>query len=319
MRHIRLNGNPSLDIFKDAEFAQFRQTLDAEMKRLQKLGLGSNRKQAEPLTESDEEIQWQKGCLGDYSPEALVNTMVFMCGLYFALRSGSEHRNLRHKPSQIMLFEPLGQRAYLRYVEDVSKNRQGGLKCRKVKPKVVVHHANVDKPTRCFVRFYKGLCPKDQPDHAFYLTPLKNPKEGCWFSRTALGHNTFRDMVKNICSQARIQGYKTNHSLQTTAATRLYQAGVDEQLVMEKTGHRSLEGVRSYKRTCDDQRVALSDILNRKRPRQDNRQGVEQDKHCTSNTVGDSQNALDLQYSTQSAFSFNLISCGSVNINFHRH
>ena len=32
---------------------------------------------------------------------------------------------------------------------------------------------------------------------------------------------------------------------------------------MERTGHRSIEGVRSYKRTSNDQRRALSDILNR--------------------------------------------------------
>lgn len=31
----------------------------------------------------------------------------------------------------------------------------------------------------------------------------------------------------------------TNHSLRATAATRLYAAGVDEQLIAEKTGHRS--------------------------------------------------------------------------------
>lgn len=39
-------------------------------------------------------------------------------------------------------------------------------------------------------------------------------------------------------------------------------------IVMEQTGHRSLEGVRSYKRTSDQQREALSDILNRKVPRE---------------------------------------------------
>ena len=37
---------------------------------------------------------------------------------------------------------------------------------------------------------------------------------------------------------------------------------MDKQLVMERTGHRSLEGVRSYKRTSDTQQEALSDILN---------------------------------------------------------
>ncbi len=46
---------------------------------------------------------------------------------------------------------------------------------------------------------------------------------------------------------------KQNHSLRATAATRLYEVGVDE-----RTG---LEGVRSYKRTSHQQQV-LSDILN---------------------------------------------------------
>ena len=35
---------------------------------------------------------------------------------------------------------------------------------------------------------------------------------------------------------------------------------------MERTGHRSLEGIRSYKRTSDSQTEAVSDILNSKRP-----------------------------------------------------
>ena len=30
MRHIRLNGNPSMDVFHDPDLAQFRQTLDSE-------------------------------------------------------------------------------------------------------------------------------------------------------------------------------------------------------------------------------------------------------------------------------------------------
>ena len=54
---------------------------------------------------------------------------------------------------------------------------------------------------------------------------------------------------------------KTNHALRATAATRLYQAGVDEQLIMEKTGHRSLEGMSSYKRTNTEQQENISNIL----------------------------------------------------------
>ena len=56
-----------------------------------------------------------------------------------------------------------------------------------------------------------------------------------------------------------LTGFFTNHSLRSTCATRLYAAGVDEQLVMERTGHQ-LNAVRQYKRTCDDQ-ITVSDIV----------------------------------------------------------
>ena len=40
---------PDLDVFKDKAFGEFRRTLDAEMKRLRSLGLGTTVKQAEPI------------------------------------------------------------------------------------------------------------------------------------------------------------------------------------------------------------------------------------------------------------------------------
>ena len=84
MCYLRENGRPSIDFFKDAEFASFQQTLDAEMKRLKSTGLGSKPKQAEPLSEEDEEKLWQAKVLGDHHPQALLNTMIYMNGVYFA-------------------------------------------------------------------------------------------------------------------------------------------------------------------------------------------------------------------------------------------
>ena len=100
------------------------------MKCLQALGVGSKKRQAEPLTEKEKEILWQKGLLGDHSPQALLDTMVFMNGLYFALRSGNEHRNVRFSPCQIEVHDDEGERPYLLYTEDLSKNHPGGLKGR---------------------------------------------------------------------------------------------------------------------------------------------------------------------------------------------
>ena len=55
-------------------------------------------------------------------------------------------------------------------------------------------------------------------------------------------------------------GYYTNHSLRATAATRLYAAGVDEQLIAEKTGHRS-SAIRAYKRTSEEQQQSVSELI----------------------------------------------------------
>lgn len=81
----------------------------------------------------------------------------------------------------------------------------------------------------------------------FYLTPIQNPKSKVWYKVTPVGENTLAKTVKRLCGVAGIQGHKTNHSLRVTAATRVFHEGVDEQLTMERTGHKSLDGVRAYK------------------------------------------------------------------------
>ena len=116
------------------------------MKCLQGKGIGSRKRQAEPLTEEEEETLWSKGVLGDHSPEALLKTMIFMNGLYFALRSGKEHRDLRFNESQISLIQRDGEHSFLEYVEDRSKNRPGGLKGRNISQKVI----HLDVSSGCF-------------------------------------------------------------------------------------------------------------------------------------------------------------------------
>ena len=68
--------------------------------------------------------------------------MLFMNGVYFALRSGDEHCNVRHNLSQIQLIEKPGEQVYMyiQYTEDISKNHPGGLKGRKQSAKVVFHY-----------------------------------------------------------------------------------------------------------------------------------------------------------------------------------
>ena len=63
-------------------------------------------------------------------------------------------------------------------------------------------------------------------------------------------------MVKDICADAGVKGNKSNHSLRATGATELYQAGVPEKVIQERTGHLSLTGLRQYERTSGTSCVA---------------------------------------------------------------
>lgn len=269
-RSIKENDE-AVNIFSDDGFGLFRQVLDGRMKQLKASG-ESVKKSAQVITEEVEDQLWERGVLGDMSPQVLLDTMFYYIGLYFALRGGEEHRRLRHKPCQIVLYEPPVGLRYLKYTEDKSKTNQGGLLHRNRAPKSVTHYENKSNPKRCLVQLFKNYnsrCPSDRPDGAFYLKPLKRPKGNIWYQRSAVGHNILSKMISRIMSSGNISGKYTNHSLRSTATSRLFNAHIDEQLIMARTGHSSTTGVRSYKRASEQLIEETSDVLNGKKRKVD--------------------------------------------------
>lgn len=104
--------------------------------------------------------------------------VVYSVSLYFAIR-GSEHHRIRHTPSQLQLHEPVGHAPYLVYTEDVSNTNQGGLLHRK---KTVVHHAHIENPQRCLIRFYTSSIIV-----TVQLTVLRRPfTSSLWTSRSMI-------------------------------------------------------------------------------------------------------------------------------------
>ena len=80
--HLRFHGKPEIDFFKDAPFVEFRMGLDAEMEHLLRCGVAS-KKSLKKRKFCDTNVFWIK---------LLVDSMLYMCRLYFTLKSREEHR-----------------------------------------------------------------------------------------------------------------------------------------------------------------------------------------------------------------------------------
>ena len=144
---------------------------------------------------------------------------------------------------------------FLRYSEDIgTKTNKGSLKHRKIEAKTVDLYAtvNADHCPLCAIMKYLSVLPKNRTCSAFYLQPRKKYFGKAWYVNIPAGINRLRTAIGEMCQATGLPGHYTNHSLHATMATKLYQNNVDEQMIMEITGHHSL-AVRSYKRTSDCQ------------------------------------------------------------------
>ena len=249
----------SRKLISDEAFADVKYTLDNIMKSRYEASVGQKVHKAEIITEEDEEILWALGILGTSNPQVLLNTLVYMIGLHCALQAGNEHRVLRSIPfdSQFEFVKECSGYVYVRFTEDVGmKTNKGGLKHRKMEPKVVEVYPNASNTDRCPVAIlhkYLSLLPLNRVCKSLYLQPRKKFNSTVWFLDRPVGINTLRDTVKGIYNKAGFPGFYSNHSLLSTSATRMYRGGVKEQVIQEITGHRSL-AVCSYKHTSQVQR-----------------------------------------------------------------
>ena len=60
-RFLRENGSPDINFFSSSSYDIIKKTLDAEMKDLRRSGLGTCRKQADPISSDTEKLLWDKG------------------------------------------------------------------------------------------------------------------------------------------------------------------------------------------------------------------------------------------------------------------
>ena len=67
-------------------------------------------------------------------------------------------------------------------------------------------------------------------------------------------------VIAKLCHAGGLEGRYSNHSLQSTAVTQLYDQKMDEQQIVEVTGHKSIV-IRNYKRTSMQKQKEVLDVL----------------------------------------------------------
>ena len=252
------------------DFCELRNVLDNVMKERARRNIGMVKRQANVIPLDFESKLWEKGLLGEDSPDKLRDTVLFLIGINVGLRAGDEHQALRrHSPwknSQITFQKnDKGVRCAV-YTEDtVTKTHDGGLNSMRRSKKIswIYPSKNI---SRCPVRLidkYMGLCPPVTDPNGkanLYLRSLTRTTPAQWYSYRVLGVHSIRQTIKELLKHSELDGFFTNHSLRRTGTTRLFNAGVDRKIVKEYTGHTS-DAVDAYQITSHTQREELSKII----------------------------------------------------------
>lgn len=143
-------------------FTKLRNMVDNKMKQLSKASIIHPENQAQPITIEQEEEMWRSGILGDDTPEKLINTLLYLIGVHFTFLACDEYKNLKVSAySQLKVkIDPHTNHRFLEYVENRSKNNQGGIKSLHHKMKTAKAFENIDNPDCCIVRIFEKYLSK---------------------------------------------------------------------------------------------------------------------------------------------------------------
>ena len=291
----------------DPRFRPFLKTLNSLSSELHRSGVGVIKNSAKVIEIEHERLFWEKGLLGMLTPKILQRTVFFYVGLNFVLRGVQEQHDLIRSqfvcvPQDMQIYD---ESVYYKYREYISKNNQHRFKDINAKNKTVKAFALPDND-HCIVKLldkYLSLLPADATH--FYMrakdkTP-SNPSVSS-FTNQRVGINVLKNVLPELSEKSGIQVRYTNHSLRATAITTMFNGKVDEKVIAETSGHRSLKALRSYEHTCKQKLQNVSRIINKTTQLDiiddksvDSKDKVQPDEQTTSPLIGSVQDVVTVK------------------------
>ena len=267
----------------DPRFRPLLKTLDSLSSELHRSGVGVAKNSAKVIESDHESLFWEKGLLGSSTPKVLQRTVFFYVGLNFVLRGIQEQYDL--VPSQFVRYPQdtkiYDESVYYEYREYVSKNK-------------TVKAFALPGKDYCVVKLldkYLSMLPSDAS--YFYMQAKDkappNPSVSS-FMNQRVGVNVLKNMIPELSVKSGIQVRYTNHSLRATAIMRTFNGEVDEKVIAETSGHKSLKALRSYEHTCQQKLQNVSRVINETRKTDSTDNTGDQDTRCSlSEVLGEKQ------------------------------
>lgn len=82
-----------------------------------------------------------------------------------------------------------------------------------------------------------------------------------WFMSVSVGRNVLGQMIKTMAAEGKLEKAVTNHSLRSYGVSKMFSANVPKKLIIECSGHGSLEGMRQYERISAFQELEVCKVL----------------------------------------------------------
>ncbi|CAC5401761.1 unnamed protein product [Mytilus coruscus] len=165
-------------ITEDNNYTTFnltRNALKAKQKTLKKEGKGNKPKRADPLTDDEIDLLFEKNLLGSSNPQSLLNIIWLNNSIHFGLRGVTEHYTLRW--GDIIEHRSSDGTRYLQLNERPTKTRTGDkiADVHEVAPKTYEYPG--DRNPLAFYDLYVSKRPSDfsAPDSPFYIAPRTIP------------------------------------------------------------------------------------------------------------------------------------------------
>ena len=225
-RYLRQRNYP-VSIITGREFHKSQETLDCKAKQLRRQGKGKRPNKAQAYTETEEEVFWSHGTLGDHNGTALTNVNFKNLTEIMGMRGRQDHYDAYVEDFSISC-QADGSKV-VEFKENPTKTRQGGLRnpTRHSPQQMWSTDGGERDPVRLFEEWLSHRPEALKNSGPLYLTIIPRPITATWYIWARMGEHRIGKIMKSVasCLPPECKKKITNHSARKKVVAKLKKAG----------------------------------------------------------------------------------------------